>query len=254
MKKIMAICMTVTMFGVMAGQTFAADCTQTNCNIGFNTGCNQWYFGCGQGQMSDDEFWQQLMDKLNIECNLGQNNGQNDAENAPSTPQTPLDHPQDTPWYTPDNGASTPGATPDEEPDKNGHSDADDDDDDAAGYATQVAALVNAERAAAGLAPVTLDDELCAAAQTRAAEAAVSFSHTRPNGTSCFTALKEAGISYRGAGENIAYGQTSPAAVMDDWMASSGHRANILNSSYTKLGVGCTVVNGVTYWAQFFTY
>lgn len=251
MKKILAICMTVTMFGVMAGQALAANCTQTNGNIDNNTGCRQWYWGCGQGQMSNEEFWQQLMDRLNIECNLGQNNGENGAENAPNTPQTPPEYPQDTPGYTPDNEASTPGSTPNVEPDKNGHTDADDN---AAGYAAQVAALVNAERAAAGLDPVTLNDELCAAAQTRAAEAAVSFSHTRPDGTSCFTALKEAGISYRGAGENIAYGQTSPAAVMDDWMASSGHRANILNGRYTKLGVGCTVVNGVTYWAQFFTY
>lgn len=251
MKKIFAICVTMTMFGVMAGHTLAADCPSTTC-------FNQWYFGCtdaaGQNDLSNEEFWQKLMNRLNIECNWSSNNDKNNAETAPDTPQTPPDYPQDTPGYTPDNDTATPGYTPNGEPDKNGHTDNDNNTAAIASYATQVAALVNEERATAGLAPLTLDLELCAAAKTRAAEAAVSFSHTRPDGTSCFTALKQAGISYRGAGENIAYGQTTPAAVMKDWMASSGHRANILNSKYTHIGVGCTVVNGVTYWAQFFTY
>ena len=80
-----------------------------------------------------------------------------------------------------------------------------------------------------------------------------SFSHTRPNGASCFTALTEAGVSYARAGENIAYGQSTPEAVVQSWMNSSGHRANILSSSFTSIGVGCTVVNGTAYWAQLFT-
>jgi len=114
--------------------------------------------------------------------------------------------------------------------------------------------LVNQERAKAGLSAVTVDSKVQQAAQVRAAEQARSFSHTRPNGTSCFTALKEAGVNYRGAGENIAYGQTTPQAVMTAWMNSSGHRANILNAKYSKIGVGYTMINGVPYWAQMFTY
>ena len=99
-----------------------------------------------------------------------------------------------------------------------------------------------------------MDSSVTAAAQVRAGELYRSFSLTRPDGRSCFTALREAGASYSGAGENIAYGQRSPEAVMQAWMNSSGHRANILSNKYTKIGVGYTVKNGVTYWTQMFTY
>lgn len=58
------------------------------------------------------------------------------------------------------------------------------------------------------------------------------FSHVRPDGSSCFTALQQKNVSYYSAGENIAYGQTSPAQVMNSWMNSEGHRANILSSSF----------------------
>ena len=121
-------------------------------------------------------------------------------------------------------------------------------------YAAQVVSLVNAERAKHGLSALTMDSSVTAAAQVRAGELYRSFSHTRPDGRSCFTALREAGASYSGAGENIAYGQRSPEAVMQAWMNSSGHRANILSNKYTKIGVGYTVKNGVTYWTQMFTY
>ena len=120
-------------------------------------------------------------------------------------------------------------------------------------YASQVAALVNAVRAQHGLAALTVDAGVQRAAQVRAAETVQSFSHTRPNGSSFSTALTEAGVTYRTAGENIAYGQSTPQAVVDAWMNSSGHRANILSSSYTTIGVGYTVVNGTAYWAQLFT-
>ena len=108
-------------------------------------------------------------------------------------------------------------------------------------YAAQVVSLVNAERAKHGLSALTMDSSVTAAAQVRAGELYRSFSHTRPDGRSCFTALREAGASYSGAGENIAYGQRSPEAVMQAWMNSSGHRANILSNKYTKIGVGYTV-------------
>ena len=91
------------------------------------------------------------------------------------------------------------------------------------------------------------------AAQVRAAETVQSFSHTRPNGSSFSTALTEAGVSYTRSGENIAYGQSTPQQVVQAWMNSSGHRANILNGSFTTIGVGYTVVGGTAYWAQLFT-
>lgn len=119
-------------------------------------------------------------------------------------------------------------------------------------YAQQVAKLVNEKRAANGLSPLKLSDELCNAANVRAKEIQTTFSHTRPNGTSCFTAVKEQGISYTYAAENIAYGQKTPQAVMNSWMNSSGHRANILSSKAEYIGVGVAYKNGTYYWTQFF--
>ncbi len=119
-------------------------------------------------------------------------------------------------------------------------------------YAQEVVRLVNVERAKYGLSALTVNAKASQAAQVRAAEQARSFSHTRPNGSSCFTALKEAGVSYRSAGENIAYGQRTPQQVVTAWMNSSGHRANILGSQFTQIGVGYTLIGGTPYWAQFF--
>lgn len=119
--------------------------------------------------------------------------------------------------------------------------------------AAQVLELVNAERAKAGAAALTLDSKATEAAQTRAQEIQRSFSHTRPNGSSFSTALTEAGVSYTASGENIAYGQNSAQAVMESWMNSSGHRANILNQNFTSIGIGHVQdSNGVDYWTQLF--
>ena len=119
------------------------------------------------------------------------------------------------------------------------------------GYARQVAGIVNRERAANGLSPLKYSDKLSEAALVRAEEIQSAFSHTRPNGTRCFTAMTEAGINYQSAGENIAYGQRNPEEVMNSWMNSSGHRANILGS-YEYIGIGVTYKNGTYYWSQFF--
>ncbi|MDO5142922.1 MAG: CAP domain-containing protein [Eubacteriales bacterium] len=119
--------------------------------------------------------------------------------------------------------------------------------------AAQVVALVNGERAKQGLPALTVDAQVQQAAQVRAGELVRSFAHTRPNGASFSTALTAAGVVYRTAGENIAYGQSSPQQVMQAWMGSSGHRANILNARYTTIGVGYIVVDGTAYWAQLFT-
>lgn len=122
-------------------------------------------------------------------------------------------------------------------------------------YVLRVVELVNEARAEAGLNPVTLAADVTAAAQVRAKETVTNFSHTRPNGTGCFTALDEAGVSYHGAGENIAWGQKTPEEVMNGWMNSAGHRANILNGKFTTIGVGYhQSASGVNYWTQMFTY
>ena len=116
----------------------------------------------------------------------------------------------------------------------------------------QVFELVNSERRAAGLKELVFDEKLCAAASVRAGEIASYFSHTRPDGRSCFTVFAENGISYRRAGENIASGQTSAGAVMNGWMNSSGHRANILNASFERIGIACEKIGGRYQWVQLF--
>lgn len=117
---------------------------------------------------------------------------------------------------------------------------------------SEVFALVNSAREENGLSALSLSSELCAAAEIRAKEIVRSFSHTRPDGRSCFTVLKDSGISYRAAGENIAYGQRTASAVMTAWMNSSGHRANILGRNFGRIGIACYTVNGVRYWVQLF--
>ena len=122
-------------------------------------------------------------------------------------------------------------------------------------YAEQVVKLVNAERAKAGLSAVEFDQEIALAATIRAKESKELFSHTRPDGRGFSTVLTDNGIRFNGAGENIAWGQKSPEQVMEAWMNSDGHRANILNAKFTKIGVGhYQDATGTNYWAQLFTY
>ncbi len=120
-------------------------------------------------------------------------------------------------------------------------------------YANEVLKLVNVERAKAGLTAFTTNSSLTAAANKRAVEIKSSFSHTRPNGSGFQTVLGEYNVSYRAAGENIAYGQKTPQEVVTAWMNSPGHRANILNGNFSKLGVGVYQSNGTVYWTQEFT-
>ena len=119
-------------------------------------------------------------------------------------------------------------------------------------YEDEVIRLVNVQRTNYGLAPLTKDEGAAAAAHIRAKEIVISFSHTRPDGSSCFTAASELGVSYKAAGENIAYGYASPEQVVNGWMNSEGHRKNILSSSFSKIGVGCYSNGGTLYWSQFF--
>ena len=125
-------------------------------------------------------------------------------------------------------------------------------------YAQEVLDLVNAERANAGLAPLTLDSSLNAAARVRAKEITTKWGHTRPNGGNPKSAVEEQGISPSSVAENISAGRWSASEVVNAWMASDGHRANILNPNYTKMGLGSVKVDndpnryGI-YWAQLFS-
>ena len=121
--------------------------------------------------------------------------------------------------------------------------------------ASEVLNLVNQERKKAGLQPLTLSEKLTIIANTKASDMAEKnyFSHDSPTYGSPFDMLKHFGVSYTAAGENIAAGQRSAQEVMNSWMNSSGHRANILNKNYTELGVGYTTGGQYgTEWVQLF--
>ncbi|RJR12419.1 LysM peptidoglycan-binding domain-containing protein [Candidatus Parcubacteria bacterium] len=119
----------------------------------------------------------------------------------------------------------------------------------------QVAALVNQERSKYGLKPLKLNWELSRVARYKSQDMIDKnyFSHTSPTYGSPFTMIKNFGISYRAAGENIAAGQKTPQEVMNAWMNSEGHRKNILSSQYTEIGVGYAKGGSYGhYWTQMF--
>lgn len=107
-------------------------------------------------------------------------------------------------------------------------------------YEAEVIRLVNEIRRQNGLGELTASAELSHVARLKSQDMHDKgyFDHTSPTYGSAFDMLRSFGISYRTAGENIAYGYSTPQAVVDAWMNSSGHRANILNASYTQIGVG----------------
>ena len=134
--------------------------------------------------------------------------------------------------------------------------DDDETDDTLAGYVSRVLELVNEERAKEGLGPLKLDEDLCAVAQMHCEDMVKRdfFDHINPDGKSPFDRMKDYGISYMAAGENIACGQRSPEEVVDSWMNSPGHRANILSKAFGKIGIGYAEGGTYgTYWAQCFT-
>ena len=119
-------------------------------------------------------------------------------------------------------------------------------------FEKEVVRLINEIRKQNGLRELTYDWQLSRVARIKSEDMRDNkyFSHTSPTYGSPFQMMKSFGITYRSAGENIAKGQATPQKVVDAWMNSSGHRANILNSSFTHIGVGYAE-NG-RYWTQMF--
>ena len=171
----------------------------------------------------------------NNDCNATAPGGGNGADNScgaggcETAPETPADP-------KPDTGTSTPGTSTDN----------------VSEYEKRVVELVNIERARYGLPALKLNPELSAIARAKSQDMKDKnyFSHTSPTYGSPFQMMKSFGIKYNTAGENIAYGYRTPEAVVNGWMNSEGHRANILNSSYKEIGVGY-VASG-NYWTQMF--
>lgn len=119
----------------------------------------------------------------------------------------------------------------------------------------EVVELVNIERQKSGLAPLTHSNELSRVAKAKSQDMANNnyFSHNSPTYGDPFAMMRSFGIQYKTAGENIAKGYSSAQSVVRGWMNSSGHRENILNPSFGKIGVGYINANGSTYWTQMFT-
>lgn len=119
------------------------------------------------------------------------------------------------------------------------------------GFEREMLELCNQQRRANGKNDFVLNNTLCENAAVRAEEISRKncFSHTRPDGTMCFTAVT---VNYMTCGENIAYGTRSASATVTAWMNSPGHKENILSENFTEAGFGCYEVNGVRYWVQLF--
>jgi uncharacterized protein YkwD len=119
---------------------------------------------------------------------------------------------------------------------------------------TAVLTLVNQERGKAGCGPLTADSRLATAARLHSEDMAARgfFDHTTPDGVTFDQRITKAGYRWSGAAENIAKGQTTPASVMDSWMHSPGHRANILNCGFKNIGIGLGHQGSTLLWTQDF--
>ena len=118
-------------------------------------------------------------------------------------------------------------------------------------YGYQVLALINEIRRNNGLGELAMDYSLIQIANIRSEEITRNWSHTRPDGTDWWTIHSQYGV-YGKLGENLAYGQTTPAEVVEDWMNSEGHRANIMAPEFTRIGISVYVYDDVYYWSQEF--
>jgi len=180
-------------------------------------------------------------------------NCKNNSTAVPATPSKPST--STTPSSTPSTSSkpstsTTPSATPSTTPSTTSQSGSS-----YASFQNQVIQLVNEQRTANGLKPLTANAPLTNTATLKSQDMAKLnyFDHTSPTYGSPFDMMKKYGITYRAAGENIAMGQTTPAQVMQGWMNSPGHRANILNASFTQIGVGIAKnAQGQLIWTQQF--
>ena len=120
-------------------------------------------------------------------------------------------------------------------------------------YTDTIFELVNKEREKAGLQPLDYREDIAGAATIRAREIVSSYTHTRPDGSKFSTVFDELEITKRTSGENLYKSPTTPEAAVKGWMASDGHRNNILKEKYTATGTGIYQdQDGKLYWVQLF--
>ncbi|SCH54121.1 CAP domain-containing protein [Romboutsia sp. Marseille-P6047] len=174
--------------------------------------------------------------------NTSDNNTGSDNNSGNNTPDNNTDSDNNSGNNTPDNNT---GSDNNSESTSNSF----------AAYQQEVVNLVNKERAKYGLSPLKSNASLANVATIKSQDMVNKnyFSHTSPTYGSPFDMMKQFGISYRTAGENIAMGQKTPSEVVTAWMNSEGHRANILNANFTEIGIGIAQNSkGQLYWTQMF--
>ncbi|MFS1519261.1 CAP domain-containing protein [Bacillus sp. SCS-151] len=192
-------------------------------------------------QETINEMIQQLLQQLSEQYNI-----KLDIPTQPSTEEQSNNTPiEEAPVVQPPTSAPTQPEKPQEEQPQQESSAL-------SQFELQVVELTNAERAKSGLPALKIDESLSKVARTKSADMQSNkyFDHNSPTYGSPFDMMKKFGITYKSAGENIAYGQKTPQEVVNAWMNSDGHRKNILNSSFTHIGVG--YVEQGNYWTQMF--
>ncbi|MFJ7982652.1 CAP domain-containing protein [Lysinibacillus xylanilyticus] len=223
-KTLTAICATVLLAAPIQMASAAANTTEGNTT----TDCNKVSYHKWSNQWSNHKWY----------VNLPQTQTPSKETQAPENNQTTNNNTQTA---QKDNTATAPSqSTPSTTTS------------DVNAFEQEVVKLTNAERTKAGLAPFKTDDKLMAAAREKSQDMQSKnyFSHTSPTFGSPFDRMKALGITYKSAGENIAQGQRTPQEVVQAWMDSPGHRANILNEKFTHIGVG--YVKSGNYWTQQF--
>lgn len=160
---------------------------------------------------------------------------------APEPAETPAQ--AQTPPSNAEQSPETPTAEPDPVPETPPASSAED----LSTLAQDLLAELNKERISAGISPLVLDSDLSSVAQLRAQECTIQFGHTRPDGTAYRSAVTDAGLSYQHLGENLATGQSSAQAVIQNWDSSDGHHDNIVSEHFTKVGIGLAKNSGTPY-------
>lgn len=229
-KTLTAICATFLLAAPIQMASAASNTTEGN-SVKQTTNCNQVYYYKWSNHKWNVKLPQTSAPSKETQTNNNTQTNTNNTQANQNNTQTP---PKDNTTTAP--SQSTPTTTTS----------------DINAFEQEVVKLTNAERTKAGLAPLQTDDKLMAAAREKSQDMQTKnyFSHTSPTFGSPFDRLKALGISYKSAGENIAQGQRSPQEVVQAWMDSPGHRANILNGSFTHIGVG--YVKTGNYWTQQF--
>ena len=198
-------------------------------------------------------------DKNCNNTNKPEDNNNSDSTNKPDNNKPESNKPEDN------NNSGSTNKPESNKPEDNNNSDSTNKPDDNnnsgstsesfSAYQKEVVDLVNIERAKAGLNPLTLDSSISNVATKKSQDMIDDnyFSHNSPTYGSPFDMLKKFGISYKTAGENIAMGQKTPKEVVNAWMNSEGHRKNIMNPNFSKIGVGVAQKSGGSiYWTQIF--